>query len=246
MLNPAKAYLQRFRNFRLYLETFIWSVVAILGFSAIFHFVLEPLRWIEKKRPKKETKWKNVRNYINFASCFSAIAIFWPREKTRDANSQVYLRNATQDSLGAVLLVLQRFANFRELLVDAHEEILHFNFAVHFYVSACSNSTGKLMIDELESGILPRCVLTLAVSTTAAFSLRPRLHEDDVKTKRKVCGVYPIRSSSDKAIGACLHEDDAGTFKDAFVWSDDQVELQTQTQRHLFKQDYIKSKWLLV
>ena len=55
--------------------------------------------------------------------------------------------------------------------------------------------------------------------------LMPRLHEDDVKTKRKVCGWYPIRSSSDKAIGACLHEDDAGTFKDAFVWSDDEVEL---------------------
>ena len=108
----------------------------------------------KKKTAKKETKWKNVRNHINFASCFSAIAIGWPREKTRDANSQVYLRNATQDSLGAVLLVLQRFANFRELLADAHEEILHFNFAVHFYVSACSNSTGKLMIDELESGIL--------------------------------------------------------------------------------------------
>ena len=26
-------------------------------------------------------------------------------------------------------------------------------------------------------------------------------------------------------IGACLHEDDAGTFKDAFVWSDDEIEL---------------------
>ena len=34
-----------------------------------------------------------------------------------------------------------------------------------------------------------------------------------------------MRSSSDKAIGACLHEDDAGTFKDAFVWFGDEVEL---------------------
>ena len=59
----------------------------------------------------------------------------------------------------------------------------------------------------------------------ACYSLRPRLHEDDVKTKRKVCGKYPIWSFSDKATGACLHEDDARTFKDAFVWSDDEVEL---------------------
>ena len=56
-------------------------------------------------------------------------------------------------------------------------------------------------------------------------TLRPRLHEDDVKTIRKVCGWYPIRSSSDKTIRGCLHEDDAGTFKDAFVRSDDDIEL---------------------
>ena len=39
------------------------------------------------------------------------------------------------------------------------------------------------------------------------------------KRPLRVCGL-----SSDKTIRTCLHEDDPGMFKDAFVWSDDEVE----------------------
>ena len=53
------------------------------------------------------------------------------------------------------------------------------------------------------------------------------------KRPLRVCGL-----SSDKTIRTCLHEDDPGMFKDAFVWSDDEVtasffcRASTTTKRH--------------
>ena len=86
----------------------------------------------KKKRQKKKQNEKMWEITLILQAVSLQLRSADQGKKTRDSNSQVYLRNATQDSLGAVLLVLQRFANFREVLVDAHEEILHFNFAVHF------------------------------------------------------------------------------------------------------------------